>query len=1188
MYRLSNKNLTLKLFTFTGICIACLIFGWWPVPNRMLDKNTQQAFQQKIDGKYEQLEKKLTAFISASEGNLDEEEVAYYQQLYQKEGFSFYKLQNDSLVYWSENQTSFAGKNPFDSAYTWSGNGLHLVDRQVIGDSLFVALALIKHQFEYENQFIQNNFAGQFSKEFSQLDITTSETPYPIMGKNGEVIFYLSQDDVRELPAIIYYQAIALFLGLFGLLLIVYRSFKKRIGFNLIFIALLVALRILLYFQLPACWQQLEIFSPDSMAFNPYITSVGDLFLHLLLLISILLLQSKYRGRYSAVHTFTYALLIWLGICFFQDLIQFSIFNSAIVFDLNNFFQLDYLSFFTFINFSLYFIALLILINELVSMQSKQWKWPIFWLSGLLILLGKGITATIHYKSLGLLLLIGVIYISHQRRLRNITVPFVLTTLLFALLTAWIVIQTEQSKKEQAVKLLLLKMAEENDPIAEYLFRDVQQDILLDPTIYQAERTNEKLTDYLKSNYFGGYWNRYRINFTLCRQGDSLLVNNNSLQHCKTYFSNRLKSESSMISANNLFQLSNVGGRIDYIAELNLKTTDATLYIEFSSSYLDNYFGYPELLIEDSDPILSEMLTDYSYALYYKDELLLNQGKYVYSNRLINPEIAANSFYRNESHDYIHRYYQKNGDTAIVISYSKYTFLDVVTASAYLIVIFSLLAIPLNLSSEKFPFYTSFRWTDFSTKVQIYFILSLTLALMVFSFATAYHIHDQYNQKNGEAIAGKLKSLNIEIESKIGHESALSESLRPYVHGLLIKFSNIFFTDINLYTPDGSLFSSSRQEIYTKHLQGERMDPLARYKLTEQQLASYLQKESIGKMSYFSAYLPLKNFNNETIAYLNLPYFTQQEDLQEELSSFLVSTINIYILVFAFSLMLLFLLIDQVNRPMLLIREYLGSLRLGNQTRLINWHSKDEIGELVKEYNRIALELDESARQLVQSEKEGAWREMAKQVAHEIKNPLTPMKLSVQHLQRAYEQNHDNLDEYLDKTTTTLIRQIETLAGIADAFANFAKMPATEKVEVDLLSVVRNASNLYQERISLQIDIPNEQARIRGDQDQLLRLFNNLLKNAIQATESVSSPRISITLKEEGSYYLVEVEDNGEGIAEGEKGKIFEPNFTTKSSGTGLGLAMAKSIVEYHEGSITFSSRPQEGTVFKVRFSKLV
>ena len=244
---------------------------------------------------------------------------------------------------------------------------------------------------------------------------------------------------------------------------------------------------------------------------------------------------------------------------------------------------------------------------------------------------------------------------------------------------------------------------------------------------------------------------------------------------------------------------------------------------------------------------------------------------------------------------------------------------------------------------------------------------------------------------------------------------------------------------------------------------------------------------------------------------------------------------------------------------------------------------------MVQEYNRKVAELQESAAQLAKSERESAWREMAKQVAHEIKNPLTPMKLSIQHMKRSIEVKDEDSQDKLNRVTASLIEQIDALTKIANEFSNFAKMPKAIEEEVNLGIVLENAYAVFSKSEEYQIEFNNlteNNAIIWADKTLCLRVFNNLIKNALQAIPSNEEGLIKLFLTDEGDHYLVEVRDNGVGINDEQAKKIFVPYFTTKSTGTGLGLAMSQQIIENMNGKIYFKSKITKGTSFFVSFPK--
>jgi nitrogen fixation/metabolism regulation signal transduction histidine kinase len=369
------------------------------------------------------------------------------------------------------------------------------------------------------------------------------------------------------------------------------------------------------------------------------------------------------------------------------------------------------------------------------------------------------------------------------------------------------------------------------------------------------------------------------------------------------------------------------------------------------------------------------------------------------------------------------------------------------------------------------------------------------------------------------------------------------------------------------------------------------MNPKAFKEMTVNMQAFYMQSEKIGSFDYLSVYAVFRNNSNEVVGYINLPYFLRQKELKEDLASSLLSMINVFSLLIAISMIVTFIIASRLTEPLTVLQEKIGQIRLGRKNEIIEYSKNDEIGSLVTEYNRMIMELEKSANLLAKSEREIAWREMAKQVAHEVKNPLTPMKLSVQYLLKAWDDKQPDFDDRLRRFKDAMIQQIETLSNIASEFSYFAKMPVGIRQETDVAELLSSCLDFYEKnegdvKIEFKNYLENRKAMVLLDRDQILRVFNNIIRNAIQSIPSDRIGEIYIELKETGLKYVISVQDNGVGISEEIRDKIFSPNFTTKNSGMGLGLAMTKTILENLDGNIYFETQLNEGTIFYIELNK--
>ena len=330
--------------------------------------------------------------------------------------------------------------------------------------------------------------------------------------------------------------------------------------------------------------------------------------------------------------------------------------------------------------------------------------------------------------------------------------------------------------------------------------------------------------------------------------------------------------------------------------------------------------------------------------------------------------------------------------------------------------------------------------------------------------------------------------------------------------------------------------------------------------------------------------LALKDFQGSKYGYVELPGTAMIQAATDTGSKFFGTLLNAYVFLFLIAVALAIGVANSITRPLGQLGSKLKQLRIGKKNEPIQWAIDDEIGALINDYNAMIQKLDESAQLLALTERDLAWREMAKQVAHEIKNPLTPMKLSLQYLQKGIHSSPEKLKFLVERVSQTMIEQIDNLSTIASEFSSFAKMPQAENEKVLLNDVVASVHDLFRKRedMDVQLYVPIQDIYVFADRTQLVRVLNNVLKNAIQAIPDDKRGHIDISLEKRRDKALIVVKDNGTGISNEMRDKVFRPNFTTKSSGTGLGLAISANIVETFNGRIYFDTQVGKGTQFFV------
>lgn len=401
----------------------------------------------------------------------------------------------------------------------------------------------------------------------------------------------------------------------------------------------------------------------------------------------------------------------------------------------------------------------------------------------------------------------------------------------------------------------------------------------------------------------------------------------------------------------------------------------------------------------------------------------------------------------------------------------------------------------------------------------------------------------------------------------------------------IYEISQVHDMQLNVYDLNGKLLIKSNESFFrdTTNIQIPKYIIKA---LENSPNKRYLKRSQVNGQKFQSSYTYITDNKFKPLAILYLPYLQDDDLLQKDLNDFLVKLGEVYLFMFLIAILMSYFLSKYITKSLKLVSQKIIETRLDKRLQKIEIdNASEEIYALVSAYNSMIDELEESAVKLATGEREQAWREMAKQVAHEIKNPLTPMRLTVQSFQRKFDPEDPNVHQKLDEYTDTLIHQIDTMSAIASAFSNFAKMPAQQNEILNVPKIVKLALDIFNENYIV-FHSEKEEILAKFDRTQLIRVVTNLVKNATQALQEEENPKILVEVSEEDKMVVIRVSDNGIGVSKEDTEKVFEPKFTTKSSGMGLGLAMVKNIVETYQGEITFISDKDKGTIFTVKFPK--
>lgn len=411
----------------------------------------------------------------------------------------------------------------------------------------------------------------------------------------------------------------------------------------------------------------------------------------------------------------------------------------------------------------------------------------------------------------------------------------------------------------------------------------------------------------------------------------------------------------------------------------------------------------------------------------------------------------------------------------------------------------------------------------------------------------------------------------------------VTENLALIFKSKIHELATIHSTEINIHDLSGKLLISSKGNFSID----EKPEPIPQMilkVLQSTQNKRFVDLKIVDEERYRTAYSYLKDSKYKPLGILKVPYLEETEFYQNEVKNFLIKFGQVYIFMLLMAITIAYFLSSYITKNLKSISVKMTSTKLDQKNEKISvTSSSKEINSLIVAYNEMVDKLEASADKLAQSEREQAWREMAKQVAHEIKNPLTPMRLTVQSFQRRFDPTDPEIKQKIDDYSHTLIQQIDTMNAVATAFSSFASMPAQQSEQLNIVQVVQLALEIFNEPY-IKFEAPTERLIVKMDRTQLIRIITNLVKNAIQAIpDEETNPEVVVTIRQTDNFVQIEVKDNGIGISIENKNRIFEPKFTTKSSGMGLGLGIIKNIVENYNGTINFESSKEKGTTFYVK-----
>ncbi|MCP9764393.1 ATP-binding protein [Lacihabitans soyangensis] len=1163
---------------------------------------------------------------------VNEKKFTSFEQLNINTKYPYFIFRNGQIAYWSDyrvvpkyEKLSHQEDVFFDNYF--QNKGIFQRKSTIINKDTVEVFSLVNLYRFYQNQndYLQSGYNSEiFHPAPLKISGNSFEKSQVINGFSGKPLFYFQgpeKDKIinSELPkTTLWIFVVALvFLGISAIQFIKSLLKQHQFGYAIILLfAVLIILRLLLLITgLPWIFLDQEVFNPSFYNGTILTPTLGDTVLNglfIMIFMAVLALY-YYRTRFllllnktppfimSIISVLTVLVVMALAhICSNQikDIYENSLYNLGYSMNLG-FSKFKIISFvYYFFVLGNFFIGSHIAINLFLKLQPKNKLGFFHWLYGFLT----GMILFYFITGLGLAFILAGIYfwIVYFFKLSRYFYTLRFQTLLYFILAAFFfalisvnTVEYQESKKNILDKNNFGKRyLAENDLLGEGLLDRFRQIVRNNESIVSAfqrkELAYESIKQQIKDDLLDMYFDKYDVEVKVFDANGSIMEPSDNTENIAELKS-KVASLRSKTDLPNIFFINETGNSfikqyITFNDVYNGSEKVGTVVLDLKLKDENVTSVYPELLL-DKKFVQNPESKNYSYAIFDKNNsLVYNSGSFNYLMYFPLTELNGTEIYNSEKiiQGYSHFALKGQKDKKIIISQPNAYWKNLLSNFSFLFLISILGISALLLVFTVLNGFKSFSM-NFSTKIQFYLNAAFLLPLIILIILTLSVVRTTLISIQEKSFIDNTKNIANTLQYHLENLQT-GKSSRAYFESEINDLARNTKVDINLFDNRGKLNFTTRPLVYQYHLLSNYLNPTAYNKILEQKANELLTNESLGELNYKTVYIAVKGKENKNYGVVGIPFFDAKTMLDIQVKEVVATILIIFLLMFLILLVSSYFASSQLTSPLKLIAQRLKKTNLDKLDETIEWKSNDEIGLLTKSYNKMIKKLDESKIALSQSEKQTAWREMAKQVAHEIKNPLTPMKLSIQQLQRTLPMDDPKSRDRIQRALNSLTEQIDNISEIANSFSEFAKMPVPRNERFDLVPAVQKTVDLYSQNNNIKINFESSDKEIfvMGDRMLLNRVITNLILNGIQSVPPIRQPeiRVKVYKNEEENFGMIEVKDNGSGIAESIRKKVFIPNFSTKVGGSGLGLAMAKRGIEHAGGNIWFETVEGEGTTF--------
>lgn len=1058
------------------------------------------------------------------------------------------------LVEWSDDRPFIYSQSDDSISLVNTENGLFLFQSLTVGGCQFISGYPLIYDFSITNQYLKSGINKGIHPAVT--DISAENGMYHL---RRLLHFDITSGPNRAIDAIITIIFIIIILVEY------WRFSTMHFNYFLVFTAGLVVLR--LGSLMTGAMEMLvryQLFDPLYYTASFVVPTLGDLLLNVILALMVTIQVCRHIGSFS--FKFGWFVLGGVGICLSLLIyyVPYSILvNSQITLDVGESIQFDLLravSYLSILVVAVAYFVFLFFLRQYLLLNGR-----LFHAIGVSVAVGLVLFPLNYLLATPAFVHSFLLLVAYKMQWGSSLKEFNYTNLLYILLIAVTVggissfvdykcwERAELESKKKFANHLLLK----RDVLGEYYLDQSIKKLSNDSavSIIASERSREELEAVIEREFISPYFNKYDF---------EILFQDYQLLRVNTRFT---RAYSQLIPANesdyeNIFFIDE-GTNFKYVAKVNLGDLVALIVLQIKKRVPSTV--YPALLTDSKYVSISD---DFDYAVFAGDDILFHrskfgQGEWPQSEDFENEDLFEEGIEKNDRHYFGIK--TRDGRIILIIS-EKYAFRTLLANfSLFLLLILSALGFYSAMNS----IFARGMTFNFTSKIQLYLSLAFIIPLLTTGFALLSTLNTSYKEEIDRTYLKQALYISEILSTEL--ESEMDEMIRSQ-H--LAEIGNFIQSDISFYNESGYMIATSQPDIFSLGLQSNLINPIVFEELIFRENQSMIAEESIGSLDYKVCYALVNTADNQVAGFIAMPFFDSKNHLRRQQIEVFGNLITIFGLIFILAILIGNIILNNLLFPLRMVAGKIRQVTLQEVNKPIEYESSDDIGSLVKDYNQMLIKLEDSKLALAKSQKETAWKEIARQVAHEIKNPLTPMTLKIQQMLRRYEAGSKD-----HETLSSLLTQVDTLSQIAESFSAFAEMPAPDNQLFQWNALVKEVMSLYRsDNVSITYDM-DEQVTIEADKDIFRRILNNIVLNAIQSVEEEHAV-IDIRLEKRSGKALLSVMDNGKGVPEELKDKIFLNYFSTKSTGSGIGLALAKKGIENAGGNIWFESNQGQGTTF--------